>query len=286
MENSSFVRPLTNRFVAGLELDDAVRVAKQLQSARIVATLDRLGENVTTLAEATEAKNAYLSALSQIAQNSIEASVSVKLTALGLDISEPDCLQNASALLEAAHRQGTRVEFDMESSEYTTRTLRIVHQLHSSFPGSVRAVIQAYLYRSGADVDALSAAGIPIRLCKGAYQEPASVAFPDKAQVDAEYVRLMKLLFVNGTYPAIATHDESILETAFDCVRLGAVQSDGFEFQMLYGVRRDLQKKIVEAGLRLRLYVPYGAAWYPYFMRRLAERPANVWFVWKSLWQG
>ncbi len=171
----------------------------------------------------------------------------------------------------------------MESSEYTDRTLEIVTSLQNDFNGHIRAVIQAYLYRSEKDIRMLSARGIPVRLCKGAYREPPSEAFPQKSEVDANYVKLMRLLLNEGTYPAIASHDEKIIRQAVRHIREQKIGSDRFEFQMLYGIRRDLQRELVRQGFRLRLYVPYGDAWYPYFMRRLAERPANIFFLAKNL---
>jgi proline dehydrogenase len=187
------------------------------------------------------------------------------------------------ALASRAQEMKSRVEVDMESSEYTDRTLRIVHEVQDRYPGCVRAVIQAYLYRSEEDIARLSAAGIPVRLCKGAYREGPEVAFPKKSDVDANYVKLMKQLLDRGTYPAIASHDENIVREALRYSAEQKFSADRFEFQMLYGIRRDLQREVVQKGYRLRLYVPYGDAWYPYFMRRLAERPANVLFLAKNL---
>jgi proline dehydrogenase len=208
--------------------------------------------------------------------------VSVKLTQLGLDFSEQDCKSNVECLVARAKTIGRMVEVDMESSPYVDRTLALVSNLHANC-GSVRAVIQAYLYRSESDIRNLCQESVPIRLCKGAYRESSDVAFPRKKDVDANYVRLMLELFDHGTYPAIATHDEKILDRAMSYIRERKIAADRFEFQMLYGVRRDLQRRLVAAGYRLRLYVPYGNAWYPYFMRRLAERPANVLFLARNL---
>lgn len=277
LETSRFARPLTTRFIAGLTLEDAVRVATELQRAGMLASLDYLGENVKTLDEAAQARDAYLAALRTVSP--LHATVSMKQTALGLDISEEACLANCESLVRFACDTGTRVEMDMEDSSYTDRNLKIVHEMQQRHPGGVRAVIQAYLYRSEADIRGLCDAGIPVRLCKGAYKEPESVAFPDKDDVDANYVKLMKLLFDRGTHPGIATHDDAMIAETLRYVQERHIRPDQFEFQMLLGVRRDLQKSIVREGYRLRLYVPYGAAWYPYFMRRLAERPANVLFL-------
>ncbi len=282
METSPQAQSLTGRFIAGLRLDDALRVATELQSRGIMTSLDHLGENVRSEAEARAAKQQYLDALQRIVARGLPSTVSMKVTSLGLDISEDLCRANTEELMRLAQSAGTQVECDMEDSSYTDRTLDIVHAMHEKY-GAARAVIQAYLYRSEADIDELNRRGVPVRLCKGAYREPASVAWPEKAAVDRNYVKLMYTLLERGTYPAIATHDEAIVGQCLELVRSRKIAADRFEFQMLYGVRRKLQAQIVARGLRLRLYVPYGAAWYPYFMRRLAERPANVLFLAKSL---
>jgi proline dehydrogenase len=206
----------------------------------------------------------------------------MKVTSLGLDISEDVCRANTEALMRLARDLGTRVECDMEDSSYTGRTIAIVQDMQERY-GAARAVIQAYLYRSEADIRDLNQRGVPVRLCKGAYQEPASVAWPNKSEVDRNYVKLMRMLLEHGTYPAIATHDEAIVRHCLEFVRTRGIGPERFEFQMLYGVGRKLQRQIVARGFRLRLYVPYGAAWYPYFMRRLAERPANMLFLAKTL---
>ena len=283
METSSVAQSLTSRFVAGLQLEDAVRVASELQRSGVLSSLDYLGENVRRIEEAAEARDAYLAAIRTVYP--LQGTVSMKITALGLDISEEVCRANVDTLVRLACDTGTRVEMDMEDSSYTDRNLKLVHEMQSRHGGGVRAVIQAYLYRSEEDIRLLCDRQVPIRLCKGAYKEPASVAFPKKDDVDANYVKLMQILFDHGTYPAIATHDEAMLDAVLKYVRERGVRADAFEFQMLFGVRRDLQARVVKEGYRLRLYVPYGAAWYPYFMRRLAERPANVWFVAKSLFK-
>jgi proline dehydrogenase len=264
--------------VAGQTLEEELAVCQKLNAENIMATLDYLGENVTSIAEAEASRDAYLKALDRIAALRLSATVSIKLTQVGLDLSPEACAANVDALVSRAKAIGSRVEFDMEASEYVDRTLEIVRGMHARY-ASVRAVIQAYLYRSEKDIDALSAQGIPVRLCKGAYSEPASVAFPSKAAVDANYERLMRKLLDSGADPAIASHDEKIIEHALEHVRSARMDASRFEFQMLYGVRRDLQRKLAREGFRLRLYVPYGDAWYPYFMRRLAERPANLLFL-------
>ncbi len=260
-------------------------MADKLAREKTLTTLDHLGENVTALAEAKAARDAYLDALNRLEALHIGATVSVKLTALGLDLSESSCLENLSGLVDLAHSFGSRVEMDMEDSTYTDRTLRMVQAMHARYPGSVRSVIQAYLYRSKDDIDGLCAAGIPVRLCKGAYQEPSDVAYAAKSDVDANYVRLLDTLLEKGTHPAIASHDAKIVEHAIASVKRLGLTPDKFEFQMLYGVGRDLQRKVLAQGYKLRLYVPYGTAWYPYFMRRLAERPANVAFIAKNMFR-
>lgn len=283
MENSSISQRLTSRFVAGSTLQDGIKVLQDLSRQGILGTLDFLGENVHSLQEAAQSRDSYIAAQCAIERSGFPATVSIKLTQFGLEFSEEECLRNVIELVERALKVESRVEIDMESSEYTDRTLDIVTRLQDQFPGSVRAVIQAYLYRSEADVRMLSERQIPVRLCKGAYREPASVAFPRKEDVDANYVKLMLLLFDEGTYPAIASHDEKIVTKALHYVKEQKISRDRFEFQMLYGIRRDLQRKLISQGYRLRLYVPYGDAWYPYFMRRLAERPANVLFLARNL---
>ena len=282
METSPAADRLTSRFVAGSTIEREVAVCQKLNADGYLATLDHLGESVTSLEEAEQSREAYLTALDRIAKLNLEATVSVKLTQLGLDFSEQACLANIECLVARAKSIGRLVEVDMESSVYVDRTLQLVSDLHARY-GSVRAVMQAYLYRTESDVHNLCQQSIPIRLCKGAYRESSSVAYPRKKDVDANYVRLMLELFDHGAYPAIATHDEAILDRAISYIRERKIAADRFEFQMLYGVRRDLQRRLVAAGYRLRLYVPYGNAWYPYFMRRLAERPANVLFLARNL---
>jgi proline dehydrogenase len=284
IENSSIAARLTSRFVAGATLEHALPVCRHLNSENILVTLDHLGESVKSLAEAEGSLDAYLTALEKIAQLGLQSTVSIKLTQLGLDISEDACRNNVERLVERAKAIGSRVEVDMESSGYVTRTLDLVSYMHATH-GSVRAVIQAYLYRSESDIEDLCAKSIPVRLCKGAYSEPSDVAFPNKADVDRNYLGLMIKLLDDGTYPAIASHDEKIIQRALDYVRERNIAPDRFEFQMLYGIRRDLQRRLVRGGHRLRLYVPYGDAWYPYFMRRLAERPANLLFLARNMFK-
>ncbi|MBL8218553.1 MAG: proline dehydrogenase family protein [Bryobacterales bacterium] len=278
MQNSPLASRFTSRFIAGRTLDQALKVCARLRSDGVLTTLDRLGENVTALEEARESRDAYLKALDGIADSQLGSTVSVKLTQMGLDLSERHCQENVTALATRAAQLGTRIEIDMESSEYTDRTLDQVRRVHES-TGNVRAVIQAYLLRSSSDVDRLCDAGIPIRLCKGAYHEPPAVAYQQKRDVDASFSQLMQTLLERGVEPAIASHDERLIREAIATAGRLRRAPDSFEFQMLYGIRRDLQRELVASGFRLRVYVPYGDAWYPYFMRRLAERPANLWFV-------
>jgi proline dehydrogenase len=282
MENSSASRRMTSRFVAGRTLTEGVNVLKNLSKDNMLGTLDYLGESVMNLEEAAQSRKSYMEALNQIHQEALPATVSLKLTQFGLDLSESACRDNVCALVQRASQMGSRVEIDMESTAYTDRTLAIVKDMQSAFPGHVRAVIQAYLFRSEADIKSLSSLNIPVRLCKGAYREPASLAFPAKADVDQNYLRLMRLLLSEGNYPAIASHDESIIQAALRHIQEQNIDPTRFEFQMLYGIRRDLQRQLVSKGFRIRLYVPYGDAWYPYFMRRLAERPANLIFLAKN----
>jgi len=283
MENSSLSRKFTSRFIAGQKLEEGIQVMTKLRRENIDTSLDFLGENVTSLDEAAASRDSYLKVLAAIRAAGVPATVSVKPTQLGLDFSVDACRNNIAQLVEQAAAMNSRVEIDMESSEYTDRTLDIVCALFERFHGSVRAVIQAYLYRSEADIRRLNALTVPVRLCKGAYRELADVAFPAKNEVDANYVKLMKLLLDEGADPAIASHDENIVRAARLYTRDRKIPSTRFEFQMLYGIRRDLQRQLIADGFRVRLYVPYGDAWYPYFMRRLAERPANVLFIARNL---
>lgn len=278
VETSRLVQQLSSRFVAGETMEDALRVGRRINSEGITLTVDHLGESVTSLAEAALARDVYVRVLGAIHENGVEGNVSLKLTQFGLDLSEDECRANVARLVEPAAALRNFVRIDMESSEYTERTLQLVEDLHAQY-GCVGTVIQAYLYRSRRDVDRLCARGIRVRLCKGAYLEPASAAFPHKADVDRNYVELMKLLLDRGEYPAIATHDERMIEQTKAYAAKRGLPPDRFEFQMLYGIRRDLQRRLVSEGYRLRLYVPFGKAWFPYFMRRLAERPANIFFL-------
>lgn len=282
METSPLARRLASRFVAGDTLEHALEVAGRLNAGGIRVTLDRLGENVTSLEEAAVSRDMYLRTLGEIASRGIEGNVSIKLTQFGMDLSEEACLANVEKLAARAAEIGNFVRVDMESSEYVDRTLHLVEDLHGRY-SSVGTVIQAYLYRSRKDVERLSDRGIRIRLCKGAYLEPPSVAFRHKADVDRSYLELARLLLERGTNPAFATHDEKLIREIERTARERGIAPANFEFQMLYGIRRDIQRRLVAEGYRLRLYVPFGEAWYPYFMRRLAERPANLLFLLRNL---
>ena len=284
METSGWARRLSARFVAGDNLRDALATCQRINAEGIAVTLDHLGENVTSLEEAAASRDAYLRALNEIASLKIDGNVSLKLTQFGMDLSLAECAANVEALVGQAATLGNFVRVDMESSEYTQRTLDLVSDLHGRY-GSVGVVAQAYLFRSQADVENLCERKIRVRLCKGAYLEPPEVAFSRKADVDRSYVELMKTLLDRGTYPAIATHDERMIAEAKAHVAARKIPREAFEFQMLYGIRRDLQRRLVAEGYRLRLYVPFGRAWYPYYMRRLAERPANVLFILRNLWR-
>jgi proline dehydrogenase len=282
METSAIARRLSSRFVAGETLAEALAIARTMNSTGILVTLDHLGENVTSLAEAGASRDEYIRALDEIRAAGLQANVSIKLTQFGIDIDEEACRENVAMLVGVAARHESFVRIDMESSAYTDRTLRLVTDLHARF-GATGAVIQAYLHRSEPDLEMLSRQGIRVRLCKGAYLEPPSVAYEHKADVDRNYTHLMKKLLESGSSPAIATHDEAIVAEAKRFVAARQIPVANFEFQMLYGIRRDIQKRLVSEGYRLRVYIPYGKAWYPYFMRRLAERPANVLFLIRNL---
>jgi proline dehydrogenase len=282
METSAIARRLASRFVAGETLDDALAVSRRVNEEGIAITLDHLGESVTSLEEAAAARDVYLKTLSAICAAGIQGNVSLKLTQFGIDLSDRECRANVEQLARRAAELNEFIRVDMESSEYTDRTLALVCDLHAQY-GTVGTVIQAYLYRSRKDVEMLCERRIRVRLCKGAYLEPATVAFPHKRDVDRNYVDLMRFLLENGTYPAIATHDERIIRETKAFAAAKGISKDAFEFQMLYGIRRDLQRQLAVEGHRVRVYIPFGGAWYPYFMRRLAERPANVLFLARNL---
>ncbi len=272
------------RFVAGETIEEAIENVRRLDAKGMTASLDHLGENVSAEADASETTKTYLQLIDRIAAEGLEqTSISVKLTALGLDISEAVCLENAQRILARAGEHNIKVTIDMESSDYTARTLGIYYTLHEEHK-HVGTVIQAYLYRSEDDMRELAKHGARIRLCKGAYKEPDTVAFPEKRQVDDNFAILTRLFLQKeaveaGAYLEVATHDERMIDAAIYHAKKNGIRPDQFEFQMLHGIRTRLQERLVADGYRVRIYVPYGSQWYPYFMRRLAERPANLWFM-------
>ncbi len=301
-ERSAVGQRMSRRFVAGETIEDALAATRAVNRLGMSVSLDNLGENVTSPCEARRSAQLYHQLLDAIAAGELNANVSLKLTHMGLDVDEALARELVSGLVaKAAAQQGPGsqdparaafVRVDMEGSAYTQRTLDFVRELHrglgqngKSHAGRVGAVIQSYLYRSEKDVEQLLADRIRIRLCKGAYKEPPEIAFQKKSDVDANYVRLMKMLLKSGVYHGIATHDPKMIEATIAFARAEKIPPDAFEFQMLYGIRRDLQKSLVEQGWRMRVYIPFGTQWYPYFMRRLAERPANVFFLLKNLFR-
>jgi proline dehydrogenase len=284
METSKLAQRFSARFIAGLKLDEALTVCRDLNSSGNTITLDVLGESVNSVEEAAAARDAYIRTLSAIHDSGIQGNVSLKLTQFGLDLSTAECRTNVAQLVELAARLESFVRIDMEASPYVDRTLDLVCDLHKQY-GHVGVVIQAYLYRSKKDIERLNEQGITVRLCKGAYLEHADVAYQQKSQVDVSYIDLMKLLLDRGKYPALATHDPNMIAATKEYAASRKIPRDAFEFQMLYGIRRDLQRQLVAEGYRVRVYVPFGDAWYPYYMRRLAERPANVFFILKNLFK-
>jgi proline dehydrogenase len=275
-------RRVARRFVAGETLDDAVEAARAVNRAGQSASLDLLGENVSDEAGARRAAEGYLAVFDRIAKEKLDANVSLKLTQLGLDLSEPLCEELLEKIIAHASSQGNFVRIDMEGSAYTQRTVEITKRVRAKY-ASVGTVMQAYLYRAEKDIQDLLRIGCRIRLCKGAYKEPSEIAYPKKADVDANYIKLMKSLLPSGIYHGIATHDPAMIRATKDFVSEKKVGRDQFEFQMLYGIRTDLQLQLVREGFRLRVYIPYGTDWFPYFMRRLAERPANLLFLLRNL---
>jgi len=280
VRNNRVAKSFANRFVAGETVDTALAAVARLNARGITASLDLLGESVHNEAEARVAGEAYIRMIDRIHAQKADANVSVKLTAMGLDTSEDLCVAIMQKILQRSRDYGSFVRIDMESSEYTQRTLDLFEQrLYPAYRENVGIVLQSYLYRTFADVERAISIKARVRLCKGAYKEPETVAFPDKKDVDANYVRCMHELMLKGNYPGIATHDEAIIREAKRFARANDITADRYEFQMLYGVRRDLQDQLVREGYRMRVYVPFGTQWYPYLMRRLAERPANVAFL-------
>ena len=285
LERSSIGTKLSSRFIAGMEIEDALRVAEAVSRQGMSVTLDSLGESVTSETEAHRAADVYHQLLNLIAARKLNSNISVKLTQMGLTLDPALAESIALSLAQHAHSTGSFVRIDMEDSSLTQVTLDIVRRLHAlpDLRDAIGIVIQAYLYRSRADIEQLIAEGIRVRLCKGAYKEPASVAFPRKADVDASYIQLSQTLLQSPIYHGLATHDEAMIAAAKSFARQHGIAPSRFEFQMLYGVRRDLQRKLIAEGYNVRVYVPFGREWYPYFMRRLAERPANVLFIAKNM---
>ena len=286
-ERSSVGRQMSSRFVAGMEISDALRVAEAVNQQGMAVTLDSLGESVTSELEAHKAANVYHELLDAIAARKLNANISVKLTQMGLELSPKLADAIARNLAEHSSRTGNFVRIDMEDSSLTQVTLDIVRRLHArpDLRGAIGIVIQAYLYRSEADLEQLAVDGIRVRLCKGAYKEPTEVAFARKLDVDANYIRLSQKLLESPVFHGLATHDEAMIAAAKSFARQHEIDPSHFEFQMLYGVRRDLQRNLVAEGYKVRVYVPFGREWYPYFMRRLAERPANVVFLAKNFFR-
>lgn len=280
VRNNRLARKFASRFVAGETLDTAIEAVRALNAQGITASLDLLGESVSNAAEASATADHYVTMLDRIAAERLDANVSVKLTAMGQDVSDDACIANITRVLERARHHGTFVRLDMEGSAYTERTLELFKaKLYPAFPEHVGIVLQSYLHRTASDVERAIGLGCRVRLCKGAYKEPPSIAFPDKADVDGNYATCMKRLMSEGNYPGLATHDEALIAEAKRYAKDEGLATDRYEFQMLYGVRRDLQQQLVRDGYRIRVYVPFGTQWYPYLMRRLAERPANVAFM-------
>jgi proline dehydrogenase len=280
VRNNPLAKRFANRFVAGETLQEALAAAAALNRKGITASLDLLGESVHNEAEARASGREYVRMIEEIAARKLRCNVSLKLTAMGLDISEELCVAIMHDILERARELGSFVRIDMESSAYTAQTLKLFEErLYPNYPENVGIVLQSYLYRTLSDVERANEIRCRVRICKGAYQEPATVAYPDKKDVDANYVRCTQKLLLDGNYPGIATHDEKIITETTRFAREHGIAPDRFEFQMLYGVRRDLQERLVRDGWNMRVYVPFGTQWYPYLMRRLAERPANVAFM-------
>jgi len=280
VRNNRLAKYFASRFVAGETVEEALAATRDLNAKGITASLDFLGESVNTEKEARVARDVYLSLLDRIQQSKLQANVSVKLTAMGLDIDHELCVAIMQDILGRAQKYDSFVRLDMESSDYTDITLRLFEdRLYPVYKANVGVVLQSCLYRTFADVEHVNGLGARVRICKGAYKEPASVAYPEKKDVDASYVKCMHELMTRGNYPGIATHDPAIINEAKRFAARQDIAKDRFEFQMLYGIRRDLQEELVREGFRVRCYVPFGTQWYPYLMRRLAERPANVAFI-------
>ena len=278
-------RRVVQRFVPGEDLAPALEAARRSNRAGMAVSLDHLGENVVSREDAERARRAYTDALDRIAAENLDANVSLKLTHLGLDLGDEYCAEQLRIVTQRAAALRNFVRVDMEGSEYTDRTLRIVRQARAE-TDAVGTVIQAYLYRSEKDIQDLLKIGCRIRLVKGAYKEPSEIAFPRKKDVDANYIKLMRLLLPSGIYHAMATHDPAMIDATVRFAAERGITKDKFEFQMLYGIRTDLQSRLVREGYRVRVYIPFGKDWFPYFMRRLAERPANLLFFARNLLRG
>jgi proline dehydrogenase len=284
-EGSAIGRRLSSRFVAGMTVESALEAAAAMNREGISATLDSLGESVTDEAHARAGAAVYHQLLDAIQARNLNANVSVKLTQVGMDLDSALCESIVAEMVEHAAAANTFVRIDMEGSAYTEATIAMTERLHARFPGRVGTVLQAYLRRTAADARRLVDRGIRIRLCKGAYKEPAAIAFPEKKDVDQNYSELMIYLATSGVFCGMATHDEAIIGRMRRFVAETGLDKSKFEFQMLYGIRRDLQRKLAKEGFGVRVYIPFGAEWYPYFMRRLAERPANVLFLVKNFFK-
>jgi len=280
IRSNGLAKRFAKRFVAGETLPDALAAVRALNQKGITASLDLLGESVRNDREARAARDAYLELLGRIHDEHLDANVSVKLTAMGLDVSEELCVSIMQDVLSRARDVNSFVRLDMESSAYVDRTLKLFYdRLYPSFKANVGIVLQSYLYRTRDDVERAIGAQCRVRLFKGAYKEPASVAYPEKRDVDRNYINCMRILLDRGQYPGIATHDPAIIDATKAYAGEHTLPPERFEFQMLFGVRRDLQEQLVKEGFRMRVYVPFGTQWYPYLMRRLAERPANMAFI-------
>ena len=288
-ERSSIGQKFSSRFVAGTQVEDVLRATRTINESGLSVSIDNLGENVSNADEARASAQLYHQLLDDIAEQKLNANISLKLTHMGLDVDEKLAREQVAGLVAKAASMNPRnfVRVDMEGSPYTQRTLDFVHELHwaPGNKGCVGAVIQSYMRRSESDVEKLLAEGIRIRLCKGAYKEPPEIAFQQKSEVDANYVKLMKILMKSSVYHGLATHDENIINQAKAFATKERISRDAFEFQMLHGIRRDLQQSLARDGWRMRVYIPFGTEWYPYLMRRLAERPANVFFIAKNLFR-
>ena len=285
--NFGFFKKLTTRFVAGDTIDEAIPYVRQFNAENATASFDHLNESVGSEAEAEQEVIEYLNILAKIDEQKVRSNVSIKLTQFGLGLDAELAYRNARRVVEEAHRRGNFVRVDMEDSSVTQVTIDIFKRLRAEFGlNDVGIVLQSYLYRTLKDAEELVKLPARIRICKGAYNEPPEVAFPEKKDVDANYIKVMQLLLSSGIYHGIATHDPKMIDATIDFAKREGIGKEKYEFQMLYGVRRDLQRQLARDGFNVRIYLPYGKHWYPYFMRRLAERPANIWFVLKNLAKG